>query len=375
MKEHPRAKIEFWTDRKYFKNAQKIVFDGGLSIRVRKVSAGKLRRYSTFKFADYLRNFDVVIKNVVDFFKVVFGFIQSFFRLIINRPDVIFMKGGYVCLGTGLAARVLRIKYVVHDSDTVPGLTNRMIAGGARKIATGMPLEYYHYPEDKAVWTGIPVAEDFSPVSASRQREIKKDLGFDPSWPLVVVVGGSQGSQHINYAIREILPNLLKKTSLMLVAGRARYQEMIDLKSYENWEDGKLQSNFRMIEFSANMAELFGAADVVVSRAGASTMTELSAMEKAVVMVPFGALPGKHQVKNAEAYAKAKAALVVQDEDMEKDSSLLEKAILKLVRDDELRAATAKNLRDFSKGDAAERLAEIVYEIGSEKKEKKEKKS
>ena len=367
LKKHPRAKIEFWTDKKYFKNAKKIVLDDSLPIRVRKVFAGKFRRYSNFKFIDYMMHFEVVLQNIVDFFKVVLGFFQSFFRLIFNRPDVIFMKGGYACLAVGLAARVLRVRYVIHDSDTVPGLTNRMIAGGAKKIATGMPLEYYKYPAEKAQWTGIPVASDFKPVSKAEQKKRKKELGFNPEKLLLVIVGGSQGAQNINFAIREILPKLLKKTSVMLVAGRARYNEMLDLKEYEQWEDGKLKGDFRMIEFSADMPLLFGAADVVVSRAGASTMTELAAMHKAVVMVPFGALPGKHQVKNAEAYEKANAALVVQDEDMVKDPELLERAIVRAVSSEDLRNELAENLSKFTKSNAAESLADIVYELGGNK--------
>ncbi len=194
----PRAQIEFWTDKKYYKNARKITVENGLDLKIRKVVAGKLRRYTNFTFVTYLKNFDVVIKNIIDFFKTIIGLFQSFFRLLFKRPDVIFLKGGYVCLPVGVAAHILRIPYVIHDSDAAPGLTNRVLSKHATKIATGMPLEYYHYPEDKAEWTGIPVSEEFNPVTAAKQKALKKELGFDSAKPLVVVTGGSQGSQHIN---------------------------------------------------------------------------------------------------------------------------------------------------------------------------------
>lgn len=313
-----------------------------------------------------MQNFDVVIKNVIDFFKTIGGLFQSFFRLIANRPDVIFLKGGYVCLPVGVVAHLLRIPYVIHDSDAAPGLTNRVLAKHATKIATGMPLEYYNYPEERAEWTGIPISEEFSPATEAKQRALKKELGFDEKKPLIVVTGGSQGAQHINEAMREILPQVLKISSVMLIAGRERYPEMLDLKDYEVWEEGELKTNFRIIEFSAEMHKLFGAADIVVSRAGASTMTELSSMAKAVIMVPNEKLPGYHQVKNAAAYEKANAAVIVADDKMYEDPELLLKAIRRLINHPEERDEISKNLKKFSKDNAAENLANTIISVAKE---------
>lgn len=364
----PRAKIEFWTDKKYYKNARKIAIENSLDLKIRKLTAGKLRRYTNFTFVTYLQNFDVVLKNVADFFRTIGGLFQSLFRLVKNRPDAIFLKGGYVCLPVGIVAHVLRIPYVIHDSDAAPGLTNRVLAKHATKIATGMPLEYYNYPAEKAEWTGIPINPEFSPASEAKQKKLKRELGFDPEKPLVVVTGGSQGAQHINVALREVLPEVLKMTSLLLVAGRERYPEMLDLKDYESWAEGELKTNFRMVEFSAEMFKLFGAADIVVSRAGASTMTELSSMAKAVIMVPNEKLPGYHQVKNAEAYKKANAAIVVPDDKMFADPQLLYKAIKRLINRPEERAELAKNLKKFSKDNAAENLARTIISVAKEEK-------
>jgi UDP-N-acetylglucosamine--N-acetylmuramyl-(pentapeptide) pyrophosphoryl-undecaprenol N-acetylglucosamine transferase len=363
----PRATIEFWTDKKYYKNARKITIENGMDLRIRRVIAGKLRRYTNFTFMTYLKHFDVVLKNVRDFFKNIIGFFQAFFRLLRNRPDVIFFKGGYVCLPVGSAAKILHIPYVIHDSDAAPGLTNRLLAKRATKIATGMPLEYYSYPADRAEWTGIPTSDDFKPVSATKQKSLKKKLGFDPEKPLLVVTGGSLGAEHINLAIREILPSLLKFTNVMLVAGRERYPEMMDLKEYEKWDDGKLNSGFRMIKFSSEMYDLFGAADIVVSRAGASTMTELSSMAKTVIMVPNEKLPGYHQVKNARAYEKANAVVVVEDSEMHKNPELLLTAIRGLAKDKKKREELSKNLRAFVKDNAAENLANMIISVANSK--------
>lgn len=361
----PRAKIEFWTDKKYFKNTKKLAFENDMDLMVRKIAAGKLRRYTNFKFIDYLQHFDVILQNIADFFRIIGGFIQSFWRLIRNRPDVIFLKGGYVCLPVGTVAKWLHIPYIIHDSDATPGLTNRLLSKKATKVATGMPLKYYNYPEEKAVWTGIPINQEFHPVGEKKQKSLKKELGFNENEPLLVVTGGSLGAENINVAIREILPELLKVTSVLLVAGRERYPEMLDLKDYEKWEDGKLVSNFRMLEFSGEMYKLFGAADLVVSRAGASTMTELSSMAKAVIMVPNYKLPGYHQVKNAETYAKENAAVIVEDNKMQKDPSLLLKEIKKLLKDKKKREELGANLKTFSKDNAAKNLADIVIDVAN----------
>ena len=262
-----------------------------------------------------------------------------------------------------MVAWILRIPYVIHDSDAAPGLANRLLARHATKIATGMPLDYYDYPAEKAEWTGIPINDEFAPVSEAKSRSLKKEYGFNPDKPLLVVTGGSQGAQHINEALREIMPELLKITSVFLVAGRERYTEMLDLKDYEVWEEGELKTNFRMREFSAEIYKLFGAADLVVSRAGASTMAELSSMAKAVIMVPYEKLPGYHQVKNAKAYEKAKAAVVITDGDMNKNPELLLKAIKKLIKNEDERREIAKNIKKFSKENAAESLAQAVISV------------
>jgi UDP-N-acetylglucosamine--N-acetylmuramyl-(pentapeptide) pyrophosphoryl-undecaprenol N-acetylglucosamine transferase len=309
----------------------------------------------------------MVLGNFFDGFRIIWGILQSFCRLVSDRPDVIFLKGGYVCLPVGIVAGFLKIPYVIHDSDAAPGLTNRLLAKRATKIATGMPLEYYSYPADKAEWTGIPISDEFHPATEAKKKAYKKELGFDPDEPLLVVTGGSLGAQSINFAIREILPRLLELTSVMLVAGRERYPEMMDLKEYEVWQDGKLTTNFRMVKFSSEMWKLFGAADIVVSRAGASTMTELSSMAKTVIMVPNERLPGYHQVKNAKAYEKANAAVVIEDGEMRQNSTKLLSAIKKLLKDEDRRNELSKNLRAFVKDDAAESLAKTIISVAKEK--------
>ena len=147
------------------------------------------------------------------------------------------------------------------------------------------------------------------------------------------------------------------------MAGRKHYENMVDLKQYENWDHASLESNFRMWEFNTAMNELMGAADVVVSRAGATTIAELAALKKAVILVPFEKLPGSHQVRNAERLKAAEAVEVIYDSKMMENPTELLKLIQHLVKSPRLCADMADRLHNEARADAAHRLAEIILEI------------
>ncbi|MBR3231006.1 glycosyltransferase [Candidatus Saccharibacteria bacterium] len=381
LKSKPRASVEFWTDFKYYKNVTKLTTEIGVAwgedkkpsrktpyIRVRRLPAGKFHRYANWKFKDYFVNFDTTLKdlifgNIFGFLGFLAGLITSFCRLLPKnaRPNIIFLKGGYVCLPIGLVARLFKIPYIIHESDAVAGLANRILMRKARKVAFGTPLSDETLAKHpNYVWTGIPVGPEFAPVSLTRQFALKKAFSFNPEKPLVVITGGSQGSKNLNEATRTILPKLLDFTSVGLVAGRKHYEDMVELKQYENWDKASLDSNFRMWEFNTTMDELMGAADVIVSRAGATTIAEMAVLKKATILIPFERLPGGHQVKNAERLEVAGAALVIKDSEMVENPDKLFEAIRHLVKSPRERANMADRLHEEARADAAKRLAEII---------------
>ena len=383
LKEKPRAGLEFWTDFRYYKNVTKLTTEIGVAwgenkksfrkipyIRVRRLPAGKFHRYANWTFKDYFVNFDTTLKdlffgNILGFLGFLAGLTTSLFRLLLkkNRPDVIFLKGGYVCLPIGLVACSLKIPYIIHESDAIAGLANRILMKKAKKVAFGMPLpDEVLAAHPNYVWTGIPVGPEFETVSLTRQIALKKAFSFNSEKPLVVITGGSQGSKNLNEAIRTILPRLLEFTSVGLVAGRKHYEDMIDLKRYENWDKASLDSNFRMWEFNTTMDELMGAADVIVSRAGATTIAEMAALRKAAILVPFERLPGGHQVKNAERLEKLNAVVVIKDSEMISNTERLLDSIRHLVRSPRERANMADRLHAEACSDAAHRLAKIIIE-------------
>ena len=382
LAQRPRAEVEFWTDPKYYKNVTKLTTEIGVAwgeaarqkkttyIRVRRLPAGKLHRYANWHFKDFFVHFDITLKelifgNICGFFGFLTGLFTSFWRLCPrrSRPNVIFLKGGYVCLPVGLVARFFKIPYIVHESDVVAGLANRILMKKAKKVAFGMPLsDEILAKHPNYVYTGIPVGPEFKSISPTKQISFKKAFSFNPEKPLVVITGGSQGSENLNEATRIILPELLKFTSVGLVAGRKHYENMVDLKKYENWEKASLESNFRLWEFSTTMSELMGAADVIVSRAGATTIAEMAALKKASVLVPFERLPGGHQEKNAARLQEIGAAEVVGDMKMMEDPTKLLEAVRHLVKSPRLRADMAERLHKEAHAHAAEHLAKIILE-------------
>ncbi len=293
------------------------------------------------------------LKNIRDLFLVGAGFIQSLFKLLVWRPDVVFTKGGYVCLPVGLAARVLRIPLVIHDSDALPGLTNRVLARVATSIATGAPLEYYSYPPNISRYVGVPISSDFHPYTASEQRLAKKEWGIDPSRPLFVVTGGGLGATRMNNAVAETLGSLEKLGSVVLVAGAGQYDELRSLLPPDS-------KHFQLYPFVNNMHSLLGAADIVVTRAGATTILELAALQKPTILVPNAKLTGGHQLKNAAVYEEANAVAVLNEESMVEKPHLLVDQIKQLLDDPKGSAQMAKRFAKFSRPGAAKDVARMI---------------
>ncbi|HEU5121947.1 MAG TPA: UDP-N-acetylglucosamine--N-acetylmuramyl-(pentapeptide) pyrophosphoryl-undecaprenol N-acetylglucosamine transferase [Candidatus Saccharimonadales bacterium] len=355
---HADLEIRFWCDRKFGPQARSIVhhFDG--SILVETIIAGKLRRYHTLPFwKQLLRPFSILLPNIRDIFLVGCGLVQSIIKLVLWRPDVIFTKGGYVCLPVGCAAWLLNIPLVIHDSDTHPGLTNRILARFATAIATGAPLKYYPYPENKSFYVGTPVGKEFKPVEVEKQRELKAKLGFDIKRPLVVITGGGLGAQNINDAVVKRLSELLEITSVVLIAGAGLYDEVKALTPQDD-------PRFQLHPFiSGNMQEYLGAADVVIARAGATTILELAALAKPTVLIPSPYLTGGHQLKNAAVYAENGAVEVIDELELDANPQLLVDTLAALLANPRRRAEMGALFHDFAKPHAAKDMAEVIKAI------------
>lgn len=350
-RQDPDLKVWFVCDKAFESQSRGIMEKANVPVVVSTIVAGKYRRYAHLTRLQHLTNRQIVLRNTIDIFKIVTGFFQSVFLLLRVRPDVVFAKGGYVSLPLGLAARLLRYPLVIHDSDARPGLTNRILAKYATSIGTGSPLENYNYNAKKAQYIGVPIGRDFIPVNERNQRRYKESLGINPDLPLIVATGGGLGAQSINLALAKAARALsVRGIAVYHVTGKLHYDEIAPLV--------KDVPYYVAVPFVYDkMHEVLGAADVVVSRASATFLQELAGLAKAVIAVPARGLGD--QLKNAEVYKAADAAVVMSDDEIGAGTNL-EDTVVGLISNVELRKNMGDKLHKFARPDAAHDLAMLI---------------
>ncbi len=328
-------------------------------ITLQTISAGKFRRYHHLTLLQHLMTPSIVVPNIRDLFLVMIGFTQAIVRMILWRPDVVFTKGGFVCLPVGYAAWLLRIPLVLHDSDVVPGLTNRLLAKKATYIATGAPVHNYPYDARITSYVGIPISAAFVPYSPSSRRRIKQELGFDESRPLTVIIGGGLGAKPLNDAVLQRYDTLLETTNIFLLSGKSQYEE---LKQQLPANDTRLQLH----EFVAHgIADIMGAADVVVSRAGATALLELAALHKPTIVVPSSRLTW--QVKHAKMFADEQAVVCLDETQFAEDKyDSFVNAIAHMLTHDTERETLAASIGALAMPNAAEQVADMIRKAAAQ---------
>lgn len=266
------------------------------NINFKSISSGKLRRY-----------FD--IKNFTDPFRVVKGVFDARSILKKYRPDIVFSKGGFVTVPVVLAAHMLKIPVVIHESDISPGLANKISSKYADKICCNFPETLAHIPKDKAVLTGCPIRSELLSGDPDKAREF---TGLNRDKPVILVIGGSLGAVSINTAVRDSLNELLSKFNIIHICGKGNVDNNIDLLGYVQYE-----------YVSSQLKDIFALADIVISRAGANAICELLALQKLNILVPLSAKASRgDQILNAASFKKQGFSYVLDDEELNKDSLL-----------------------------------------------------
>ncbi len=258
------------------------------------ISTGKLRRY-----------FDP--KNFSDPFRVLKGFSEAKKLLKRIKPDIVFSKGGYVSVPVVRAAGVLRIPYIVHESDMTPGLANKLSMTGARKICCNFPETLRVLPADKAVLTGTPIREELSKGS----REAGKKLcGFEDDKPVLMVIGGSLGAQSVNETVRYALPRLLPHFNIVHLCGNEKMDNLkLTVPGYKQFEYVKNE-----------LKDIFAMADIVVSRAGANSICELLALKKPNILIPLSTKSSRgDQMLNARSFEQQGFSMVIDNDELDED--------------------------------------------------------
>ena len=331
-----------------------------------RILAGKFRRFHGRGFLWYLAHPSLILRNIRDIFYVAIGIVQSLFLLIIWRPDVVFVKGGYVGMPVGISAGLLMIPIVTHDSDAIPGLTNRIVSKFAKKMAVAMPVETYKnfYPINKVVETGVPAREDFiKGVIGKSNHKAKAGLGVKPNEKLLTVVGGSLGAVRLNNAFLNNLSKLLEENSDLKVywaTGKYHFKEIQDIVSKNNLFLNRVE----IMPFFDNLADIFIASDLVVSRSGATTLAELAIVGTPTILVPNPVLTGGHQSINAKVFASKNACVVVKESDIDEDENYLGYIINDVINSAKQLSDLSKNISEFAHPKASAELAEIILNVG-----------
>lgn len=350
----------FVTDKAFLEQTKKLVKQAAVPVTVKTIVAGKFRRYMDMALWKQVLHPDIGGRNLVDMFKVAGGVAQSIRLVRKFRPDVVFAKGGYVSLPVGYAASLLRVPLVIHDSDARPGLTSRVLSRWASAIALGLPVKSHRYNADKTIYTGIPIDDRFEVYDEVKKKTAKKSLGVDLKRPLVAVTGGGLGSRNINTAILAVAEQLVKSGySIYHVTGAKLFKEV---KSASKG----LPKEYQAIAFRDSFADLYGAADVVIARAGATTLQELAAAARPAVIIPAGSLGD--QPENAAVYAEAGAIKVIADESLVSDPNILVTVIDEMLSDKAIRDNLTKNIAELARPNAARTVADML--VSSMKKRK-----
>ena len=268
----------------------------GMKVPYYGISSGKLRRYFS-------------IKNFTDPFRVLKGYFQAKKLMREIEPDVVFSKGGFVAVPVVYAAKKKGIPVVIHESDMTQGLANKLCIKKASKICCNFEATLSHLPAGKAIHTGTPLRKELFEGNREKGLEIN---GFTNGMPVLLIVGGSTGAQRVNEAVRKIMPKLLETFQVIHICGKGKTDPDFDyirgLRQYEYVSD--------------DLKDMFAAADLVISRAGANAVSELLALKKPNILIPLSIGSRGDQVLNAEAFEKNGYSYLLKEEELTEENLL-----------------------------------------------------
>jgi UDP-N-acetylglucosamine--N-acetylmuramyl-(pentapeptide) pyrophosphoryl-undecaprenol N-acetylglucosamine transferase len=334
------SNLYYMSDSPYDKH---MLFETGLTYVP--VSAGKLRQYFS-------------IKNFFDLFKTFFGVIGGFFSMYSIFPDVVFAKGGYSSFPALVAARILRIPVVIHESDSAPGRVNRWAGKFATRVAVSFEEAGTYFPSGKTAWTGQPVRANLRQAAKEGAFEYLK---LDPSVPVILILGGSQGAEIINNGVLDALPELLTKYQVIHQTGEKNFDDVMKRSNVVLYNHPNID-RYKPFPYLNDLAMKMsaGASALVVSRAG-STIFEIASWGAPSIIIPITKSNGDHQMKNAFAYARAGACVVLEESNLTGNiiNAEADKIISNKKKREEMSAAALR----FSKPDAAAKIARELVNI------------
>ncbi|MFZ3055052.1 MAG: UDP-N-acetylglucosamine--N-acetylmuramyl-(pentapeptide) pyrophosphoryl-undecaprenol N-acetylglucosamine transferase [Minisyncoccales bacterium] len=318
-------------------------------IKTHYILSGKIRRY--FSIGSFFSNLIDIL------FKIPFGTFQAFVIMFFTAPDLVFSKGGFGSVPVVIAAKLLMIPIFMHESDVAPGLANKVGSKLSEKVFVSFPIpEMEYFPRKKMIETGNPVRKS---LAEGNKEEAQKLFNLTYEKPVILVLGGSQGSERINDVILEMLPEMLKEFEVIHQTGLAGFKRVKDESLAMTDKD--LQKYYHPYFFldERELGDAYTASDCIVGRSGAGTIFEIALIKKPSILIPLPESAQNHQVKNAYSYAKNGACLVLEEGNFT-HHFFLEKLRI-LLKDDVEKMKAAAEI--FSKPFAANVIARYLLDF------------
>ncbi|HVW71944.1 MAG TPA: UDP-N-acetylglucosamine--N-acetylmuramyl-(pentapeptide) pyrophosphoryl-undecaprenol N-acetylglucosamine transferase [Candidatus Paceibacterota bacterium] len=315
-----------------------------------KIPSGKIRRYFS-------------LQNFTDAFKILWGICVSIGNLFSIYPDVVISKGGFGSVPVVIAAKLLDIPVIIHESDSKPGRANLFASHFADRIGIAFESSAKYFPkkvQGKLALIGIPIRRE---VAAAEPEGARQELGLDASLPTVFIFGGSTGSARINETILGALPDLVAMCNVIHQTGKAAFADVEATAKAELGHDPNAARYHPFAYLNAqSIRRAAGAADVIVARAGSTSIAEISLWKKPAILIPIPESISHDQRSNAYAYAQTGGAIVLEEGNL--TPHLLASEIRRVVTDKALATQMAAKGAAFMPGDAAKLIAEEALRIG-----------
>ena len=311
------------------------------------ISAGKVRRYFS-------------ILNFFDVFKTFFGIISATMKVFNIYPDVIFSKGAYSSFPVLVAAKLLRIPVIIHESDSTPGRVNLWAAKFAKRVAVSYPEATKYFNASKVAVTGNPVRKN---IEMLQSREYSRQfLNLEEDIPVILILGGSLGARIINDQILNILPKLIEKYYVIHQTGKANIGEVTGTAGVV-LTDNKFKNRYRAFDYlnNLNMSMSAGASSLIISRAG-SAIFEIAHWGIPSIIIPITDTNGDHQRQNAYNYARSGGAIIIEESNLSPNILLSE--INRIMDDKNLAKKMSDGAKSFIKTDASDLIAREIIKIG-----------
>lgn len=321
-----------------------------LDAKIYTLASSKLRRY-------------LALQNFLDIPKFFISVIQALWRLYWMMPDVVFSKGGPGALAVVLAAKFYMIPIIIHESDSVPGLTNKLSAYFAQRIAVSFVKTINYFPPQKTAFVGNPIRENLF-KNWSDQKSAKLSLDFKSEEPVVFVLGGSQGSEKINNFILDNLEVFLQHFQIYHQTGTDNFENVEETaKAFLKTAPENLKNRYRFKSYFG-ISELklaYNSADIIISRAGSGAIYEISAFQKPAILIPLEGSANNHQKINAYAYAETGASTAVEESNLKPNLIIVQ--IKNILADNEKINSMKLAAKQFAKPDAGKIIGEEVLKM------------